>query len=358
MIDLSFGGDTSLGDAHINARRPALIDKLRKSPESFFSGVAPLMAGSDYVVVNLETVLSVAPESPWKGEKLYLGWDTPEQTIRALNSIGTTTALLANNHTMDFGGEVLLETISQLRAADIQPLGAGQGLGDACTPQVISIPHGDVERRIYIFSLMQEQKSLRDQFKFYATPELPGVNMASTETIESTIRLVRNIDPGALIIASPHWGANYKWVSKRMLEIERVLYGAGADLIIGHGAHMLQQVRMGGGRATVFSLGNFVFNWAGRFSKFDALPFGLVARVSVEPVQGGWVGEVRLYPIRSDNMSTGYTPSPVGEDEFQLIVDVMGKKALDDSWGQIGRGEDDRGLFFSLPVDTCISYAF
>src|SRR5690554_1785960 len=109
MLTLGFGGDTSLGDVHIRKSHPQLQNILELRPESFFEELSPLLEGCDQVILNLETVLSKRPSSPWRGEKKYLGWDTPEQTLRALKSVGTTHVSLANNHTMDFGGEVLVE---------------------------------------------------------------------------------------------------------------------------------------------------------------------------------------------------------------------------------------------------------
>ena len=49
---------------------------------------------------------------------------------------------LANNHSLDFGSESLLETISYARSAGLQVVGAGANAAEAYTPAVVSTPGG------------------------------------------------------------------------------------------------------------------------------------------------------------------------------------------------------------------------
>lgn len=352
MIEIGFGGDTSLGDAHLMKASPALKERLRDSPETFFSGVAPLLKSCDEVVLNLESVLSVSPVSPWDGKKRFLGWDTPAQTIRALKSINVSKVSLANNHTMDFGWPVLVETMAHLQKADIMFMGAGKSLIEACAPHVLKSV-GCRGGNIYLFSGMQVQRKLRDEFLFYAESRRPGVAPASAENLALCIAGVRAADPRSLIVVTPHWGENYRWVSKPMQRLERALYAAGANIIIGHGAHMLQQMRAEGGGCTIYSLGNFVFNWAGRFEKYGAPPFGLVVRLMVDQSDSGWEGELKAYPIRSDNKSTGYTPVPVSDHEFSTIDSILNDRAVDGTFAKnFSSAVDELGWHYCCEISV------
>ncbi len=99
--------------------------RLRHAPLSVFEHVRPLIANSDRLIVNLETCLVAGKTSPFEGQKNYLGWDDPERTLGVLKEIGVSAVSLANNHTMDFGNDGLLETIAKLKAAGTQLLSLG-----------------------------------------------------------------------------------------------------------------------------------------------------------------------------------------------------------------------------------------
>jgi poly-gamma-glutamate synthesis protein (capsule biosynthesis protein) len=92
------------------------------------------------------------------------------------------------------------------------------------------------------------------------------------------------------VIVSIHWGGEYQAVpSARQQAIARALSKAGADLIAGHGPHVLQRVEWVGETLVAYSLGNFLFDqpypedcrWGailrvtihrGRVSTVDTLP--------------------------------------------------------------------------------------
>lgn len=353
MLSLTFGGDTSLGDVHISRAAPHLQDTLRANPEWFFEGVSPLLSGSDEIIVNLETVLSENPVSPWEGKKRFLGWDTPTQTLRALKSIGVSVVSLANNHTMDFGWKVLDDTMSHLARSGISQVGAGGSLLESFSPHIIPYGGNGSAHKIYLFSGMQVQKSLRDDYDFYAAVDSGGVAPASQDRLCLCIRATKVADPKGLIIVMPHWGRNYRWASKSMRSLEASFYEAGADIVIGHGAHMLQQLQATGQSATIFSLGNFVFNWAGRFDKFDAPPFGLVARLEVEPKgERVWRVNLKAYPILSNNRDTGYKPRPVTAEEFERVAEVVGSKSGASFSERFKAGRDERGWGFCYDFYT------
>ena len=63
-----------------------------------------------------------------------------------------------------------------------------------------------------------------------------------------------------LVIVSMHWGAEYYPVTERQRLLARELAAAGADLVIGHGPHVLQPVERVDGAWVAYSLGNFLFD--------------------------------------------------------------------------------------------------
>ncbi|MBE9506953.1 MAG: CapA family protein, partial [Chloroflexi bacterium] len=64
-----------------------------------------------------------------------------------------------------------------------------------------------------------------------------------------------------VIIVSIHWGGEYQAApNSRQQAIASSLAGAGADIIIGHGPHVLQRVEWVGETLVAYSLGNFLFD--------------------------------------------------------------------------------------------------
>jgi L-alanine-DL-glutamate epimerase-like enolase superfamily enzyme len=338
---LVFAGDTSLGDVYIRRAGGDLLDRLERNPMSFFDGIRPLVADKDALLVNLETVLADSPGSPFHGRKSYLGWDSPGRTTTCLKELGVDAVTLANNHTMDFGRGHLLKTSAFLRRAGIASFGAGRSQAGAAAPLTLKFSFDGVLRRVHVIGAMQIQPKLRDEFAFYAGKLRAGVNAMSVPRITAQIRKLRDTDPTSLVIIYPHWGHNYQWATGSMRSAAQAFIHAGADLILGHGAHTLGQCSFLDGQAVAYSLGNFLFNWAGRFEKLQAPPFGLIGRVNVVPEGAAWGVGVHLYPIMADNRRTNHRPEPVDDNAFEIVWSTLSQADLDGSFNKHANAQRD-----------------
>jgi poly-gamma-glutamate capsule biosynthesis protein CapA/YwtB (metallophosphatase superfamily) len=322
-------GDTSLGDWYLQRADGPILDRLHRDPMAFFAGVAPLVAQRDLFIANLETVLYDNPTGPLDGIKNYLGWDSPSRTLDVLKRLGVDAVTLANNHTMDFGARVLAATVSQLERGGILHFGAGRDLTCASTPLAWTarVPGG--EKRIHVIGGLKNSSILREKYGFFATRNTWGTRPLATRQLTSQIRSIRSVDPDALIVLFPHWGQNYQWASEHMRSTARAYIEAGADLIVGHGAHMLQEVAAYDSGSVVFSLGNFVFNSRGRYAAHHAPPYSAVGRLSLSLGPAGWDASLRLYLILSDNVKTGYRPRPVQADQAATAFEALRQHSYD-----------------------------
>jgi D-alanine-D-alanine ligase-like ATP-grasp enzyme/poly-gamma-glutamate capsule biosynthesis protein CapA/YwtB (metallophosphatase superfamily) len=327
-LTLVFAGDTSLGDWYLRRDGGEPLERLRRDPMSFFRDVEPLLRGNDLLVANFESVLADDPTSKLDGKKLYLGWDKPDRTLRVLQQLGVDAVSLANNHTVDFGPGTLEATASHLERAGIVPFGTGRDAQSAAAPFRWDGKARGKEQRVYIIGAVNHVSTL-EEFGFYATADRWGVRPLRMSAVSRQIKQIRADDPGALIILFPHWGRNYRWAGERMWKRSRLILRAGADLIIGHGAHMLQEVAHHRAGTVVFSLGNLVFNSLGRYKKFDAPPYSAVARLHLVPRQSGWEARLHLYPIVSDNTVTEYRPRPVDASEAKEVYERLRQRATD-----------------------------
>lgn len=323
---LAFGGDTSLGDKHHLAKGGLGKDRLLNDPMYFLRGLKPLVAQSDHLVVNFESVLEVDPISPLAGRKKYLGWDTPERTLACLRDLGVSAVGMANNHAMDFGPDIMASTIARIRAADIEVFGAGPDRPAAEAPLTLPLRFGNEIRNVYVFAVKSRERKLVE-LDFYATDSSPGVAMFRPIALTDRIRQLKQDDPSSLVIVYPHWNFDYKWPTDRLRSRGEELLASGADFIIGHGTHIMNNFVLGQDSGIAWSLGNFQFNWAGRYDVMpDAIPYSMVARLKLAVNSGGWDSDLRLYPTRCDNRNIEYQPRPVTEEEMQEIVYILSER--------------------------------
>ena len=330
VFSLFFGGDTSLGDWYLRRAGKKLSGRLDSDPMSFFRGVRAVADRADALVLNFESVLSKDPVSHLAGKKKYLGWDSPERTLQALSELNVTAVSLANNHTMDFGPSELLSTIGQLRKSGIACFGAGETADIAREPLKLEINIEGVVRNCYVLSGLKDTSVLRNDYKFFASENTPGVNPISADSDEGIIKYIRERDPESLIIYYPHWGQNYKWSTRQMRMVARRMLKAGADLVLGHGAHMMQELILEPEGSGTYSLGNFVFNSIGRYESLGAPGYSLVTRVDLAVVEGEWAARMTHYPILSDNLKSDFRPRFLDEREASEVYEMLLRKHPDE----------------------------
>lgn len=343
-------GDTAFGESY-QARRAERGEEnilQTRGYDDCLLLLEPLLQRADRVVANLETPVTLPGalgSSPLAGMKEYIHWADPELTPATLAKHGITAVSLANNHAMDYGPDGLSRTFSALRTHGIEYFGAGLDETVAARPLVIETSSGMSGPQIIIAAGFEYRRSYRDKYHFYARDEAPGVNNWSAKRAAAQITTLRKEYPDALLIAYPHWGRNYDWRRTRQADLGRGLIDAGADLVIGHGSHGLQEIEHYRGRLIIYSLGNFVFNSPGRYEGKDVPPYSLMAMLEVQLEGEGWGCTLRLYPIFSDNRKSDYHPRPVTAAEFRSVRQLLEERS---SMTGIETGEDGFGHYLEV----------
>ena len=307
IFTITFAGDTSLGDHYLRKyENPGLLNRLENEPLSFFDGVKPLVEGSDYFILNLETVLTEKPGIPLEGKE-YPNYDNPERMVKALQYLGVTAVSLANNHTMDFGPQLMLQTKNLIENNGIKSIGAGLNAIEASKPISFKLIGSNRSKKVFILSAMRASRRYREDYNYFANKDSAGVNRLKTSQMVKQINSIRQNEPDALIIVFPHWqGFDYKQVSEKVHSICHKLIAAGADYIIGHGPHTINEIEKTGQGTIAYSIGNFVFNSPGRYSKFDTLPYSCIVKIKVYETNEGWQSKPEVYPIITDNRKTDF----------------------------------------------------
>jgi poly-gamma-glutamate synthesis protein (capsule biosynthesis protein) len=213
----------------------------------FFSNVAEILGKDDLTIANLETALS---NGGTKAEKYDYGnnyWFNGKPEYANILKAGSIEAVsLANNHSHDFGTGGYDETRRALGEAGIKYFGYSETL--------ITYVNG-VRVGLAGFNQLGEYEQGRD------------ANELKQEVEETIKKLSEESD---LVVASFHWGSEYKYRQDRLqTELAYLAVDSGADLVIGSHPHVLQPIEKYNDRYIAYSLGNFCFGGNKKPNDFD-----------------------------------------------------------------------------------------
>src|SRR5215212_10473184 len=82
----------------------------------------------------------MGPEQPWTRTPKVFHFRTPPSAIETLRTARIDACSLANNHTLDFEEQGLLDTLKHLDAAGIRHAGAGPNREEAADPAILIVP--------------------------------------------------------------------------------------------------------------------------------------------------------------------------------------------------------------------------
>jgi Bacterial capsule synthesis protein PGA_cap len=214
-------------------------------PESLFAGVSGLLRG-DVVLGNLEQALTRAGTSKCgAGSTDCFAFRTPPSYAKGLAGAGFTVLSVANNHAYDYGSVGQADTIRALERAGLAYTGL---IGKITRLQEEPV-------RVAVLG-----------FGFYSTAE-------SLLDITRAAGLVERADRWAdIVLVTFHGGAEGSGASHvpRGMEVflgeqrgdlrafSHAAVDAGADLVVGHGPHVLRGMEWYKRRLIAYSLGNFV----------------------------------------------------------------------------------------------------
>lgn len=190
---------------------------------------------------------------------------------------------VASNHAMDWGEDALLDTIALLREQGIQTVGAGRNLEEARQPAII-------ERKGVRVAVLAYCSVLREGY--WADRNKPGVAPLRARTyyephdyqagvpprvitipVEEDLRAMAEDIAAAkksahIVVLSLHWGVHFipRMIADYQPSVAKAAFGAGADLILGHHAHVPKAISVHGGKVCFYSLSNFIMSAPARLA--------------------------------------------------------------------------------------------
>jgi len=341
QTNVLFVGDTHFGENYQENRSENILET--QGYPYMIENFTGFLQSADLVVANLETPITDLEESPFVN-KSYLHWADPVLTPYHLLENNISVVSLANNHTLDYAVPGYDQTVAVLQSEGFEWFGAGSDDEAAAEPYVREFQVGGNSFTLGVIGAFEYSSTYDEDYDFYADATTPGTNLLSASAIEAQVAALRAEYPGIFIVAFPHWGRNYRFKTDDQTEMGHDLILAGVDMVIGHGAHMIQEVELYHDRWIVYSLGNMVFGSSGRYASNDAPPYGFLLELILEDGGAAIDRQFRLYPIFTNNLLTGFQSRFVTLSEFDevetLLLDLGGAGSWDalHSLGQDGDG--------------------
>lgn len=340
-----------VGDVYFGTSYRGLDERIAEQSADFgFVRLEPFLKSADLVIGNLESpIIDPATSPPSEDSIGYRHWIDVATVPLGLVKQGFDALSLANNHALDQGSDGLARTLTALARNRIESFGAGPTQVAAERPFETTIATGDVEVRLAVFGAFEYFEKYDTRHHIYADGNAPGVARLSAERTADLVRDYKARNPDAFVVAFPHWGGNYAWKTAAQTPIAKALLKAGADTVIGHGAHTVQEIERLGAQTVIYNIGNFVFATPGRYGQFDDItPYGFAALVRFTVEAGRLRADARLYPIATDPRTTAYQPRPLSDAEFAGL-----RQTLDDRSGRnfsehAQAAKDALGPFFEV----------
>ena len=225
------------------------VGKIMEEKSDFtypFQLIKETLEDTDLLIGNLENPIS---EKGIKAGSIY-SFRAKPQSVEGLSFPGFDVLSLANNHIWDYGKEALLDTFSYLHDAGISYIGAGKDFPEAHTAYITEI--NGVRFAFLAYTNLISKTFAKEISE-------PAVAFIDEEVMRHDIERARNM--ADVVVISFHWGEEYKTVHNNYQEdIAHKAIDFGADLIVGHHSHVVQDVEEYKGRLVVYSVGNFIFD--------------------------------------------------------------------------------------------------
>lgn len=259
----------------------------RCGAEHYWGDTLPLLRSADAVIANLECPITDYPHR-WPRLKTWRFHASPAG-IEILRAGNVRFVNLANNHSLDYQAEGLLDTMRHLDQAGIGHAGGGGDAAAAAAPKLLALP-----------DLTLGLIGMTDNLPAYAaTAERPGTHyMPIDDRPERVTSIAERVERlrarGAeLVVLSAHLGLNMmQRPERRFRRFARAVVEAGIDLFHGHSAHLFQAVEPHGAGLVLYDTGNFLDD----YWKFPFLPT-LWTFVFLVEIETGRPRRLLLYPV-------------------------------------------------------------
>jgi hypothetical protein len=288
-----------------------------EDPESYFDLVAPTLKSGDIVIGQGEIPYTNRPARTTE----TMSAEDPE-SMKGLTYAGFNVITLTGNHMWDAGVPGIEDTLAWLKGHNIFPVGTGMNIDEARRPAIVEKKNTKVG--ILSYNCVGPRET-------WASPTKPGsayVNVLThyeldhavpggtpivytfidPETLDAMLDDIRKLRSRCdVLVVSLHKGIIHTpaTLARYELDISRAAIDAGADLILGHHAHILKGIEVYKGKVIFHGLNQLV-----------AILPGLAPKPNQD--KKSWAQKrKRLYNFEPDSENPNY---PFHPDSKQTII--------------------------------------
>jgi poly-gamma-glutamate synthesis protein (capsule biosynthesis protein) len=230
-----------------------------------FAGVQGVLDQADILVGNLECAVGEHGKPVLKSYT----FQAPPMAAEALGLAGFDVVGLANNHALDYGVDGLADMLPRLREAGVQSVGAGADAATARAPVIVRHNGVSVALLAYV-DVPVEGRTGFDTRSWSAGPVTPGLAWANVDEMTEDIIAADTLSDVVVVLL--HFGLEGRpQVTADQERVARAAIDAGAGLVIGAHAHVLQRVEAYNEGLIVYNLGNFIFDGFAQPSNYSAI---------------------------------------------------------------------------------------
>jgi poly-gamma-glutamate synthesis protein (capsule biosynthesis protein) len=245
-VTLGFGGDVHFAGA--------VGTRLAQSPTTALGNtVSQLFSGAQLRMVNLETAVTDTAACPQPQQKPFI-FNAPATAITALRAASITVATEANDHAVDCGVDGLTQNLAIAKANNFPIVGIGANATQAFAPYRVTI---DGQRIAVIAATQIIAANLVSTWTATATQAGVASALSPTELVRDVQSIRKTADT---VVVYLHWGTETDTCpNPQQIPLAQQLVNAGADIVIGSNAHVLQGGGYLGSAYVDYGLGNFAF---------------------------------------------------------------------------------------------------
>lgn len=253
--------------------------------------IVDFLSQSDYTVVNVEGAVSsgtIRTDKP-------LTHANPEGCADWLKKINGNIWNLANNHAMDCGVDGMQSTLEVAHRNECMTIGAGMNIEEAKKPIII-----DAQGGIGIVAVTYFRQNKADT-------QTAGCFIAEDEEqVKKQIQEIKSKNRWCIVIS--HVGQEFSQIPLPFLRQRYKRYlKYGADIVVGHHPHVVQNYEKFGKKIVFYSLGNFIFDTDyQRIQKYT--DYGMLIKINLSENDYSW--EELPVKIDRDSMTISETKRP------------------------------------------------
>jgi poly-gamma-glutamate capsule biosynthesis protein CapA/YwtB (metallophosphatase superfamily) len=274
-------------------------NKLPENKNLLFKSVKPYLQGADILFGNFESTMTDYPySSKGNGGGMLFAFRTPPSYAKLLKDAGFDILSVANNHSYDFHEQGFKDTIKNIDSNGMKAVGKRDQI------------------------VYKNVKGVN--FAFIGFSNYGEVHNSLLELKAGAAVVKKAKEKADIVVISVHAGAEgsgainvrnkteffYGENRGNMVLFSRTMIDAGADLILGHGPHVMRALELYKGKLIAYSLGNFMGYRT--LSTAGTLGQSLILDVKMNP-QGDFVSG-KIIPVELNSRGI-----PFIDDDFRSV---------------------------------------